>query len=252
MSSSRSIAAARNRRAGGSEQPPAPRPRPNTSIASQAAFSQQQPQQQQQIRRPGQNNFPTKQPQPVPHSNKISISDAIGLITIRLGRVEQYMQGLQEQDGTIPSFQGSENLQLIDKDVIRNLTDRIYTLENKPQQQQQNNALMNQISVLEKEIKEIKELKALLEIQTNKFDHFVTETEQKFTDVDIAFADLEQQIQPSSHVEIENIQLDVEEKEEKEEKGEKGEKEKEESNGPTFSSIDLKNAIQQELANTEI
>jgi hypothetical protein len=237
MSSSRSIAAARNRRAGGSEQPQAPRSRPNTSIASQAAFSQQQ-QPPQQMRRPGQNSQPQNAPS-LQNTNKISISDAIGLITIRLGRVEQYMQNSQEQD--TPSFSNNtENLQLVDKEVIRNLTDRIYTLENKPSPAINTTQLTSQIATLEKEIKYLKEL---LENQNNKVDNFVSETEQKFSDIDLAFADLEQQIQPlpSSVLEPENIQLEVEEKEEKEE----------EPNGPTFSSVDLKNAIQEELAKEE-
>jgi hypothetical protein len=237
MSSSRSIAAARNRRAGGSEQPQAPRSRPNTSIASQAAFSQQQQQQQQQIRRPVQNNVSTQNAPSLQNTNKISISDAIGLITIRLGRVEQYMQNSQENDA--PSFSNnSENLQLIDKEVISNLTDRIYTLENKPSPAINTTQLTNQIATLEKEIKYLKEL---LENQNSKLDNFVSETEQKFSDIDLAFADLEQQIQPlPSNVDPENIQLEVEEKEEEKE-----------INGPTFSSVDLKNAIQEELAKEE-
>jgi hypothetical protein len=116
MSSSRSIAAARNRRASGGEQPPLNqgRPRPNTSIGSQPAFAQQQqqfqqpnrrivsqqqqPQQQQQQskQQQQQRNFKSGQtPGSVPIAlNKISISDAIGLITIRLGRVEQFIQNL--------------------------------------------------------------------------------------------------------------------------------------------------------------
>ena len=82
MSSSRSIAAARNRRAG--EQ--APTSRPGTSISGQPAFSQQQ---QQQSKRSvtAQNSTPNV---PVSSNNaKLTISDAIGLITLRLGRVEQ-------------------------------------------------------------------------------------------------------------------------------------------------------------------
>ena len=95
MSSSRSIAAARSRRAGES-QPPVSGGRPVTSIASHSAFVQQQmppppsnnvriakaPMQQQQQQMPQQGASPF---------TKLSISDAIGLVTLRLGRVEQFI-----------------------------------------------------------------------------------------------------------------------------------------------------------------
>jgi aldehyde:ferredoxin oxidoreductase len=230
MSSSRSIAAARNRRAGGDPQPTS-RTRPNTSIASQGAFSQQP---MQQNRKMNTNNAP----QQVQSTNKISISDAIGLITIRLGRVEQFIQESQEKGDL--SFSGSENLQLIDKDVIRSLTERIYTIESKSSQNQVNNStqLLSQLSVLEKEIKHLKEI---LESHTKKTDDFISETEQKFTDVDTAFVELEKNLQSSEvKTDSENIQLDVEESEKENEKP------------PTFSSVDLKNVIEEELANAEI
>ena len=230
MSSSRSIAAARNRRAGGDPQPTS-RTRPNTSIASQGAFSQQP---MQQNRKMNTNNAP----QQVQSTNKISISDAIGLITIRLGRVEQFIQESQEKGDL--SFSGSENLQLIDKDVIRSLTERIYTIESKSSQNQVNNStqLLSQLSVLEKEIKHLKEV---LEAHTKKTDDFISETEQKFIDVDTAFVELEKNLQSSEvKTDSENIQLDVEESEKENEKP------------PTFSSVDLKNVIEEELANAEI
>jgi hypothetical protein len=231
MSSSRSIAAARNRRAGGDPQPTS-RTRPNTSIASQGAFAQQS---MQQPRKVGQNMAPSQQLQ---STNKISISDAIGLITIRLGRVEQFIQESQEKGDL--SFSGSENLQLIDKDVIRSLTERIYTIESKSSQNQVNNStqLLSQLSVLEKEIKYLKEV---LEAHAKKTDDFISETEQKFIDVDTAFVELEKNLQSSEvKTDSENIQLDVEESEKENEKP------------PTFSSVDLKNVIEEELANAEI
>jgi aldehyde:ferredoxin oxidoreductase len=230
MSSSRSIAAARNRRAGGDPQPTS-RTRPNTSIASQGAFSQQP---MQQNRKMNTNNAP----QQVQSTNKISISDAIGLITIRLGRVEQFIQESQEKGDL--SFSGSENLQLIDKDVIRSLTERIYTIESKSSQNQVSNStqLLSQLSVLEKEIKHLKEV---LEAHNKKTDDFISETEQKFVDVDTAFVELEKNLQSSEvKTDSENIQLDVEESEKEEEKP------------PTFSSVDLKNVIEEELANAEL
>jgi hypothetical protein len=243
MSSSRSIAAARNRRAGGNEAP-VQRGRPNTSIASQPAFSQQQQptqrigrainqqqQQQQYQQQPG------KQVVPV---NKISVSDAIGLITIRLGRVETYMQQIQEEGVSGLSSGFSENVQLVDKEVLSNLTDRIYTLENKPE----NAIVNNKLSFLEKEVKEIKEL---LSSHIFKFTQFVSETEQKFLDVDAAFIEFEKNLQVPdlNEEEVDNIQLILDDSKEEP-------VEVEEVPGPTFSSVDLKNIINQELANSEI
>lgn len=240
MSSSRSIAAARNRRAGGDPQP-VQRSRPNTSIASHAAFSQQpmqQPQQPSQNRRIiGQQQQQQQRTSQVVPVNKISISDAIGLITIRLGRVEQYMQQLQEEGGGISSV-NSENIQLVDKDVLRNLTDRVYTLENKPGSND------NKMTFLENEVKEIK---MLLSKQIAKWDQFISETQEKFLDVDAAFFELEKKMEVMPNdIDEENIQLNVEENKEDVESTE------DQSTGPTFTSVDLKNMIQEELANSQL
>jgi len=237
MSSSRSIAAARNRRAGGNDAS-VQRGRPNTSIASQPAFAQQQ----QPTQRIGRaiNQQQTQQPQQkqIVQANKISVSDAIGLITIRLGRVETYMQQLQEEcvSGLSNSF--SENVQLVDKEVLSTVMDRIYTIENKP-----DSAILinNKISILEKEVKEVKDL---LNSHIFKFSQFITETEQKFLDIDAAFVEFEKNLQvPNVSEELNNIQLNMDDV--KEEPAEM-------EVGPTFSAVDLKDIINQELANSEI
>lgn len=269
MSSSRSIAAARNRRASGGEQPilNQGRPRPNTSIGSQPAFAQQQQQQQfqQQNRRVvSQKQQPQPQPQrnfksgqtpgSVPIAlNKISVSDAIGLITIRLGRVEQFIQNLDEQGL-------SENENQIDKDLMNTLTERIYNLENKPLLNNNNNtlnvdSLKNQIASLEKELINLKEI---LKTHNSKLEGFISETEQKFLDVDAAFVELEK------NEEIVNEQIVNEENNNNDELIENNDssldtenvqliiQDEKEDNGPTFTTVDLKNMISQELANAEL
>ena len=102
MSSARSNAAARNRRAGGADASPQNGPgqqqRPNSMQGQQqqrpnSMQGQQQrpnnPMQGQQQHPPGivvgQQNIPAK----------MTIGDAIGLITIRLGRVENAVAGIQ-------------------------------------------------------------------------------------------------------------------------------------------------------------
>ena len=106
--SSRSLAAARSRRAGETA-PPVSGNRPGTSIGSHAAFAPQgyqQPQgqapnartsrgppQQQSTQQNSYQNVKQSQQQSqngLPFT-KLSISDAIGLITLRLGRVEQWV-----------------------------------------------------------------------------------------------------------------------------------------------------------------
>jgi hypothetical protein len=272
MSSSRSIAAARNRRASGGEQPllNQGRPRPNTSIGSQPAFAQQQQQQQfQQQNRRVVSQKQQSQPQPQPQRNfksgqtpgsvpialnKISVSDAIGLITIRLGRVEQFIQNLDEQGV-------SENENQIDKDLMNTLTERIYNLENKPLLNNNNNnnlnvdSLKNQIASLEKELFNLKEF---LKTHNSKLEGFISETEQKFLDVDAAFVELEKNEQ------IVNEQIDNEENNNNDELIENNDfyldsenvkliiQDEKEDKGPTFTTVDLKNMISQELANAEL
>ena len=119
MSSSRSIAAARQRRAG--EPAPISQQRPPvTSINSQKAFA---PQQQQE--------GPGQIPQvPV---GKLSIGDAFALVTIRLGRVESIIQKL-ESDGFIGAnaqppnsseMEHDENMRLVTDTVIRNIVIKV-------------------------------------------------------------------------------------------------------------------------------
>ena len=100
MSSARSNAAARARRAGGDMPPP-----------------------QQMNGRPGQQMQQGQQMQTTP---KLSISDAIGLITLRLGRVEQIVQNMPV-DGTLNNL--DENVRIVDDVVITNIVQRLDALE---------------------------------------------------------------------------------------------------------------------------
>ena len=118
MSSSRSIAAARNRRA--NDAPPTPQPqqtRPITSINSATSLKQQQPT----------NSKPPHPPSQQPF-NKISVSDAIGLITLRLGKIEQYIIDTQNES---KEYDLPANAKLVDNSVLLSLLSRIETLETK-------------------------------------------------------------------------------------------------------------------------
>jgi len=110
MSSARSNAGARNRRAGGAETAPM------TQQNMRPGSSQQQPQQSQQ------------QPQMNP---RLSISDAIALITLRLGRVENLIQNMpvDSPSGAGLDFQQDENMRMIDVTVFENIVSRLDNLE---------------------------------------------------------------------------------------------------------------------------
>jgi hypothetical protein len=116
MSSSRSVAAARARRA------------PETSSSSQSAFKpqmpqQRQPMQQQQQQQQQQSKMAATaggkppmtpyQPQQSSVENKLSVSDAFALVTLRLGRVELLLQkwqslGVESESGVhIPAATSS-------------------------------------------------------------------------------------------------------------------------------------------------
>ena len=184
MSSSKSIAAARARRSG--EQQQQQQQRPNTSIASAKAFNPQQPmsqQQQQQPMPPQQQRANTAYGQP---GGKISISDAIGLTTIRLGKVEKFIQQLQEEGGLNSNFEIPDNAQLIDKSVIANIISRIDSLEKR------DGTNMNEkIGRLETEIRSIRDL---LNNTKSSFDTYVQSNEKRFEDIETAFVDLEQNL----------------------------------------------------------
>jgi len=141
MSASRSVAAAQRRRAG----PPEVQPvrGPNTSIQSSQAFSQQQPMRpgttgrlagqqaainQQQMQQQMQQNQQSQQMD----SNsrpKMTIPQAITLITLRLGRLENQMQNLD----TLSLGQYDENgeLQKSDSAVIASILQRLDAIEQK-------------------------------------------------------------------------------------------------------------------------
>jgi hypothetical protein len=116
MSSNRANASARQRRAG-------------------EPVGQQQQNQQQQRMQPGRGGVrpgmsePQQQPQMNP---KLSVSDAIALITLRLGRVETIVSNLPNEprgDGEGGVQMYDENMRMVDQNVFNSIVTRIDTLE---------------------------------------------------------------------------------------------------------------------------
>ena len=237
MSSSRSIAAARSRRAGES-QPPVSGGRPVTSIASHSAFVQQQmppppsnnvrvakaPMQQQQQQMPQQGASPF---------TKLSISDAIGLVTLRLGRVEQFILDFEngEIEGHHPNSGGSiipENSKIVDNSVLTTIVNRLDALEKKE-------GSTNIIASLEKEMKESKDLLSHLLF---KFELFTKETGEKFSDFDAAISEIEKGMEAHQFVELnETVSAVVDEQTTPE--------------STPINALDLKSLIKQEFSATE-
>ena len=209
MSSSRSIAAARSRRAGES-QPPVSGGRPVTSIASHSAFVQQQmpppasnnvriakaPMQQQQQQMPQQGASPF---------TKLSISDAIGLVTLRLGRVEQFIIDFEngEIEGHHPNSGGGssipENSKIVDNSVLTTIINRLDALEKREGSSSVTSSVASSIASLEKDLKETKDL---LSHFLFKYELFTKETGEKFSDFDGAISEIEKGLEAHQFVDI--------------------------------------------------
>ena len=217
-SSSRSIAAARSRRAGES-QPPVSGGRPVTSIASHSAFVQQQmpppppnnvriakapmQQQQQQMSQQGASPF-----------TKLSISDAIGLVTLRLGRVEQFI--IDFENGEIEGHHSNsgggssipENSKIVDNSVLTTIVNRLDALEKKEGSSSITSSITSSIASLEKEMKEAKDLLSHLLF---KYELFTKETNEKFGDFEGAISEIEKSLEAHQFVDINETVAVVEE-----------------------------------------
>ena len=281
-SSSRALAAARAKRSGESA-PPVSGNRPITSIGSQAAFAQQMPphmgyntamppnnvrvakstqlsHQQQNKNQQQQQQQYYEQPklQKALPFQKLSLSDAIGLITMRLGRVEQWIIETDHEDSLKQPDTFSDtpiNHSVIDNSVLATIINRLDSLE-KNTSSENVKGVSETLTVLTDQFKrmcddvakhtielnknteqvfrfnrELVETKDILKSFMVKYDVFVQDTDQNLLDYDAVFADLEKRIE-SNHgvatVEEEGTSI--------------------ETIDVTSQAIDLKDMIKQELA----
>jgi hypothetical protein len=266
--SSRSLAAARARRAG-ENAPPVSGNRPGTSIGSHAAFSQQQQPGNVRVQQNRQGNF--QQPSKQENNNnlpfsKLSISDAIGLITLRLGRVEQYIietehenevNGNSGNSGNLP-----ENSRIIDNSILTNIINRLDSLEKKEPGSVDNESitkLTEQLTRIGDEVtkhnlaiakhteqlfkfdRDLTETKDILKTFMIKYDKFTGEVNDKFGDYEFAIAELEKNVQPS----VDNNEITIENVENVEQSSNESE------TSTSIMSVDLKKIISQELASSE-
>lgn len=217
MSSLKALAAAKNRRSG-AEQNITSGVRPGTSIASHSAFAGQYQARGGQQRQPQQ----TQQEQPQIQSNglpfsKLTVSDAIGLITLRLGKVEQYLLDVQNDGGfgnqnetNIPN-----NTKLIDTSVLTSIINRLDALEKREvgaggsnQVQTQIAELSGKLDAVNKVERELRETKEMLVNLMFKFEIFTKETNTKFTDhenIILELGQLQNIVEPLSETIIDTI-----------------------------------------------
>ena len=262
--SSRSLAAARARRAGDAA-PPVSGNRPGTSVGSAAAFSgmpqpptnvrvarqppqqfspqypppppnqyQQQQYQQQNQRQPSAAFQQIQQQQQQSQNSlpfsKLSISDAIGLITLRLGRVEQWVIETEHENETKESSTSSSNSSGMDNSVLVGLLNRLEAVEKKEQAAPVTAVVSNdEITKLTAELaalnerhnkfceeankqtitiakhteqlfkfeRELVETKDILKTFMIRYDNFVHESNEKLADYEFAIAEIEKSIAPT-------------------------------------------------------
>ena len=227
MSGNRANAAAIQRRTAGAQNNVAP---PGGSRPPQQQQQQQmRPQQQQQQLRPQQQQpirpqAPPPQPQVV-QQPKMSVSDAIGLITLRLGRVETFIQKLPPLDQIGANYSGEmgeigENMRVVDEAVFTNIVARLEKVEQTPKApasaasskatNQAVDELKKSVEALNNEMVNIKSL--LMSLQS-----FTMQTNQKLTDL------IFNQQQNDGQNEDEQQEQEYDEEYEEGEEGEEGE-----------------------------
>lgn len=185
MSSSRSVAAAQRRRVGAPE--PQPSRGPNTSIQSSQAFApqiqpgtsgrlagqhaalQQQQQQQQRKLQSNQNAGGTS-------TSKMTVPQAITLITLRLGRLENQLQNLDASPSEVDE-EGNIIQNSIDENLLSNILERLDSLEKtmidvaslKQQMDVFKPTLIKNTSSTNALMKDVKEIKTTTESIRNDF-----------------------------------------------------------------------------------
>lgn len=166
MSVNRSVQAAQRRRAGPTNAPEPPRG-PSTSINSAQMFANQarpgagpsipagrlaaqQMSQSQQARMQQQQQLQQQQQVQDSGLNKMTVAQAITLITLRLGKVEQTMFDI-EHSGMLPSSSSSSSSSSLDNAAMDSIVMRLESLEKRP-------AASGDVSLLKQQIDAMKPL----------------------------------------------------------------------------------------------
>lgn len=108
---------------------------------------------------------------------KMTIGDAIGLITIRLGRVEQFIQQLQTDGIEMNSINSTQPNDFMDNGLIQNLVSRLNTIEEYSTNTATDTATEHRLKNMETDLKDTKDLIIKLML---KFENFSDDTHAKF------------------------------------------------------------------------
>ena len=170
MSSSRSVAAARARRAGGSNS--------SAGRPSQPGFSKQPP-----VMTPPQND---KVEEKTPAPKGLSVSDAFALVTIRLGRVEMALQKLDIHNIAQKVADGESSESIASNVIVKSIASRIDDLETSIQEKTGGSISSEQLDIingvqvkvveLDKEMRELKD-------QIYKLQSFALDVNQKLAEL---------------------------------------------------------------------
>ena len=183
MSSSRSIAAARNRRAGDSGlQARMPVKQPVKSIQNPNVYANHN--NNSGHRKMGNmSNTMNSNNNGLPFS-KLTVSDAVGLITLRLGKVEQHLIDMQNGDGNT-SFTSDDTTKSLDNSVITTIVNRLDALEKKDiHTQSVIKNIHDEIASIKKNLDKVSEM-------NSKIEHNMS---VKFEEIDMGFVEIEKSI----------------------------------------------------------
>ena len=206
MSSSRSVASARARRAGGDG---SSRP---SQLRTQPGFSKQPP------------AMPTpqttQQEEPSQKDSRLSVSDAFALVTIRLGRVEMALQKLDIHNLAEKLANGEGSESIASNVIVKSIASRIDDLEKSiqdnvgssitPEQLEIVNGVQDKVSSLEKEMFQLKD-------HIYKLQSFALDVNQKIAELKESSLS-----SPKDSKSVSSAEQEVDEEEEEEDEDEEG------------------------------
>lgn len=270
MSVNRSVAAAQRRRAA-PPNPPPPSRGPQPSINSAQAFANQ-------MKTGPAPKIPVSkmstQPMPQDNSNqgvgsinKMTIAQAITLITLRLGKLETQLHELAIEAPMMNSYQvagGSDNMVLLDKSVIESINSRLESLEKRS-----SNSSGPELSLLKQQVEGLKPVVSQNKAALAAIIKDLTNLKTNVTNLTSDFNDSKELVSALQNLTMDNSQkiLDLntlmgqdnlehdgqfldenEEQEEQEEQQDTEDNIELEVDEKELVGTDLKNLIEQELA----
>lgn len=212
MSSSRSIAAARQRRGVESAPPIKPNSYASNSVGRDNFNNNQQSRPNYRTTKSNiyqDNNAPTNTNNNANQVSKLSVSDAFALVTLRLGRVELIINKLQSEgildaNNNVNSETLDKNNNNFDDTILQNIITRLDGLDKKTVSNDLNQKLQSQYNVLSEDVKQTKEvvmkLQSFIMDINQKLNSFITTQES----INEEFFDLRDDFHTSIITEVTN------------------------------------------------